>query len=112
MDILEKAKQKLAEKKSEEKPEVKISPVGADKKITREKNQKITSGLEKKSEKLHILTEKNLIHFIQEEERTKLYEMKIRFYKNSLNEIDILIEKLFQENKLTKNKNGWISLKR
>lgn len=111
MDILEKAKQKLAEQKSEKKPEVKISPGDREKKITPgEKDQK--GATQKKSEKLHILTEENLIHFIQEEKRTKLYEMRIRFYKNSLNEIDMLIKKLFKESKLTKNKNGWISLKR
>lgn len=91
-------------KKKKKELEVKITPG--------EKEKKISSALKKKSEKLHILTEENLIHFIQEEKRTKLYEMRIRFYKNSLNEIDILIKKLFQENKLTKNKNGWISLKR
>lgn len=111
MDILEKAKQKLAKQKSEKKL-VKISRVSAEKKITPGEKQIEQIAQKKKSEKLHILTEENLIHFIQEEKRTKLYEMRIRFYKNSINEIDMLIKKLFKESKLTKNKNGWISLKR
>jgi len=79
--------------------------------IPGEKDQKVVQMREKKTEKLHILTEENLIHFILEEKRTKLYEMRIRFYKNSINEIDMLIKKLFKENRLTKNKNGWISLR-
>jgi len=37
--------------------------------------------------------------------------MKIRFYNNSSYEIQRLLDKLFQENKLTKNRNGWISVK-
>ncbi|MFW9971078.1 MAG: hypothetical protein ACFFDF_12865 [Candidatus Odinarchaeota archaeon] len=59
---------------------------------------------------LHILNEKNLIRFIEEQERTKPYEMKIRFYKSSSNEIQKLLDKLFQEKKLERNRNGWISL--
>lgn len=63
-----------------------------------------------KKEPLHILNGKNLIRFIQEQERTKPYEMKIRFYNSSSYEIQKLLNKLFRENKIKRNKNGWINL--
>lgn len=59
---------------------------------------------------LHILTEDNLIHFFKEKEKTKLYEMKIRFYNNSLKEIDDMVKSLFKKGLLKRDKNNWISL--
>lgn len=76
------------------------------KKVTTPKTQKNTT----RSNPLHILTEKNLIRFIQEQERTKPYEMKIRFYKSSSSEIQKILNSLFKKGLLTRNKNGWISL--
>ena len=61
---------------------------------------------------LHLLTEDNLIHFFKEKEKTKLYEMKIRFYNNSLKEIDHMIKSLFKKGILKRDRNNWYSLKR
>ncbi len=60
---------------------------------------------------LHILTEDNLIHFFKEKEKTKLYEMKIRFYNDSLKEIDDMVKSLFKKGLLKRDKNNWISLR-
>lgn len=64
----------------------------------------------KKQIEKHHLTKTNLLRFIMEQERTKLYEMKIRFYQNSSNEINALVQECFNQELLIKNKNGWISI--
>lgn len=93
----------LGEKKEEKTPEISIE-------ITPEiKKDKKPKSLRKAP--LHKLNEKNLIRFIKEQENTKPYEMKIRFYDSSSFEIQKLLDKLFQENIIKRNKNGWISLK-
>jgi predicted transcriptional regulator len=57
------------------------------------------------------LTEENLINFVKAQERTKVYEMKIRFLDNSSLEIKKLVDSLKKRNILTQDKNGWIYLK-
>ena len=64
-----------------------------------------------KRKPLHVLTEDNLTHFFKEKEKTKLYEMKIRFYDNSLKEIDDMVQSLFKKGLLKRDKNNWISLR-
>jgi len=60
---------------------------------------------------LHLLTEENLIIFIKQTNKTKPYELKHRFYNNSVSEIHDLLDKLFQKGVLEKKNNGWIYLK-
>jgi hypothetical protein len=57
------------------------------------------------------LTEENLINFVKAQERTKVYEMKIRFLDNSSLEIKKLVDSLKKRSILAQNKNGWIYLK-
>ena len=57
------------------------------------------------------LTEANIIKFIKEQEKTKLYEMKIRFLDNSAYEIKKLIDSLKKKGIIAANRNGWFYLK-
>lgn len=58
------------------------------------------------------LTEANIIKFIKEQEKSKVYEMKIRFMDNSAYEIRKLIDSLKKKGTIAMNKNGWIYLKK
>lgn len=58
------------------------------------------------------LTEINLIKFIKEQEKSKVYEMKIRFLDNSAYEIKKLIDLLKKKGTIAANRNGWIYLKK
>lgn len=106
-ELLDKFK-KFEDKKSEEKSKI-IRPLSSIKDLQKKSSSGTKSISPRKD--ISILNEENLIRFIQEQERTKPYEMKIRFYKSSSYEIQKLLKNLFQKDLLKRNRNGWISLK-
>ena len=58
------------------------------------------------------LNEENLINFVKEQGKTKLYEMKIRFLDNSAYEIKKLIDSLKKRGVIVAGRNGWFHLKK
>lgn len=58
------------------------------------------------------LTESNIIRFIKEQEKTKVYEMKIRFLDNSAYEIKKLVDLLKEKGIIGADRNGWIFLEK
>lgn len=58
------------------------------------------------------LNEANLINFVKEQGKTKLYEMKIRFLDNSAYEIKKIVDSLMKKGVIVRNRNGWFHLKK
>ena len=58
------------------------------------------------------LTEANIIKFIKEQEKTKVYEMKIRFLDDSAYEIKKLVDSLKEKGIIAADRNGWIFLEK
>ena len=58
------------------------------------------------------LNEANIIKFVKEQKKTKLYEMKIRFLDNSAYEITKIVNSLKKKGVIAANRNGWIYLKK
>ena len=58
------------------------------------------------------LTEANVIKFVKQQKKSKVYEMKILFLDNSAQEITKIVNSLKKKGVIAANKNGWIYLKK